>query len=241
MEGEKMSLLRPGKFDITDKAMEIWNLPEGARVLDVGCGDGTALEYVQDKYGFNMTGIDMSLKAINEGKERNKELDLRLADGEFLDDFSSFTFDGIMMECSLSLINLPDEALHEAYCVMKKGGRLFISDLYIKKPDPKMVKAVAIEAARQAKLPHQEGDCEKDEQRFVNFRYEGAFLKEQLIRYMEDEVGFKVKVFEDRSPDLDTYVGEKILQEGSLDTCVTACKGKKGIGYFMLVAEKPVL
>lgn len=236
-----MSLLRPGKFDITDKAMEIWNLPKGARVLDVGCGDGTALEYVQDKYGFNMTGIDMSLKAINEGKERNKDLDLRLADGEFLDDFSSFTFDGIMMECSLSLINLPDEALHEAYCVMKKGGRLFISDLYIKKPDPKMVKAVAIEAARQAKLPHQEGDCEKDEQRFVNFRYEGAFLKEQLIRYMEDEVGFKVKVFEDRSPDLDTYVGEKILQEGSLDTCVTACKGKKGIGYFMLVAEKPVL
>lgn len=236
-----MSLLRPGKFDITEKAMEIWNLPKGARVLDVGCGDGTALEYVQDKYGFNMTGIDMSLKAINEGKERNKDLDLRLADGEFLDDFSSFTFDGIMMECSLSLINLPDEALHEAYCVMKKGGRLFISDLYIKKPDPKMVKAVAIEAARQAKLPHQEGDCEKDEQRFVNFRYEGAFLKEQLIRYMEDEVGFKVKVFEDRSPDLDTYVGEKILQEGSLDTCVTACKGKKGIGYFMLVAEKPVL
>lgn len=235
-----MSLLRPGKFDITDKAMEIWNLPKGARVLDVGCGDGTSLEYVRDKYGFDMTGIDMSLKAINEGKERNADLDLRLADGEFLDEFSSYTFDGIMMECSLSLINLPDEALHEAYCVMKRGGRLFISDLYIKKPDPKMVKAVAIEAARQAKIPHQEGDCEKDEQRFVNFRFEGAFIKEQLIRYMEDEVGFKVKVFEDRSIDLDNYVGEKILQDGSLDTCVTACKDKKGIGYFMLIAEKPI-
>ena len=181
-----MALVRPGKLDITEKAMEIWNLPKGSRVLDVGCGDGTSTEYVKDKYGFDITGIDMSLKAINEGKERNPDLDLRLADGEWLDDYSSFTFDGIMMECSLSLINLPDEALHEAYCVMKKGGRLFISDLYIKEPDPQMVKAVAIEAARQAKLPHQEGDYEKDEQRYVNFRYEGAFIKEPLIRYMED-------------------------------------------------------
>lgn len=234
-----MALVRPGKFEITDKAMELWNLNEGARVLDVGCGDGTSTEYVKDKYGFDITGIDMSLKAINEGKERNKDLDLRLADGEFLDEFSSYTFDGIMMECSLSLINLPDEALHEAYCVMKKGGRLFISDLYVKQPDPKQVQAVAIEAARQAKLPHQEGDCEEHKQRFVNFRFEGAFYKEQLIRYMEDEVGFKVTAFEDYSKELDEYVGEMILS-GEMDTCVTACKDKKGIGYFMLVAEKPI-
>ncbi|MBP3384060.1 MAG: methyltransferase domain-containing protein [Firmicutes bacterium] len=236
-----MALIRPGKFDITDKAMEIWNLPEGSRVLDVGCGDGTSAEHVKDKYGFDITGIDMSLKSINEGKERNKDLDLRLADGEFLDEFSSYTFDGIMMECSLSLINLPDEALHEAYCVLKKGGRLFISDLYVKQPDPKLVKAVAIEAERQAKIPHKEGDCEEDKQRQVDFRFEGAFFKDPLIRYMEDEVGFKVTVFEDRSRELDEYVGEKILQDGSLDTCVTVCKGKKGIGYFMLIAEKPVL
>jgi ubiquinone/menaquinone biosynthesis C-methylase UbiE len=235
-----MALVRPGKLDITEKAMEIWNLPKGSRVLDVGCGDGTSTEYVRDKYGFDITGIDMSLKAINEGKERTPDLDLKLADGEWLDDYSSFTFDGIMMECSLSLINLPDEALHEAYCVMKKGGRLFISDLYIKDPDPKLVKAVAIEAERQSKIPHQEGDCEKDEQRQVDFRYEGAFIKEPLIRYMEDEVGFKVTVFEDRSKELDEYVGEMMLN-GEMDTCVTACKDKKGIGYFMLIAEKPVL
>lgn len=233
-----MSLIRPGKFDITDRAMGLWGLKKGAEVLDIGCGDGTAAEYIQDKYGYRMTGIDLNLAKISEGKERNCGLDLRMGDGEFLDEFPSFSFDGVMMECTLSLINLPDEALHEAYCVLKKGGKLFISDLYLKNPDPKQVQAIKIEADRQAKIPHKEGDCDEDKMRFVDFRFEGAFIKEPLIRYME-EVGFTVKAFEDRSADLDTYVAETILQEGSLDNCITCAKGKKGIGYFLLVAEKP--
>ena len=233
-----MSLVRPGKFDITDRAMELCGLEKGAAVLDVGCGDGTAAEYLQDKYGYKVTGIDMNLAKISEGKERNSQLDLRIGDGEFLDDFTSYSFDCVMMECSLSLINLPDEALHEAYCVLKKGGKLFISDLYIKNPDPNQVKAIKIEADRQAKIPHKEEDCGQGKMRFVDFRFEGAFIKEPLIRYLE-EVGYSVKAFEDRSDDLAVYVAEKILQEGSLDSCVTCAKGKKGIGYFMLVAEKP--
>lgn len=232
-----MSLVRPGKFEITDKAMELCGLKKGAAVLDVGCGDGTAAEYLQDKYGYKVTGIDLNLAKITEGKERNKDLDLRMGDGEFLDDFPSFSFDCVNMECTLSLINLPDEALHEAYCVLKKGGKLFISDLYMKNPDPNQVKAIKIEAERQAKIPHKEDDCGEGKMRFVDFRFEGAFLKEPLMRYLE-EVGYEVKAFEDRSDDLDTYVAETILQEGSLDTCVTCAKGKKGIGYFMLVAEK---
>lgn len=233
-----MSLVRPGKFHITDKAMEICDLPKGAAVLDVGCGDGTVAEYLQDKHGYKVTGIDLNLAKISEGKERNSKLDLRMGDGEFLDDFTSFSFDCVMMECTLSLINLPDEALHEAYCVLKKGGKLFISDLYLKNPDPKQVKAVKIEADRQAKIPHKEGDCEEGKQRFVDFRLDGAFLKDPLIAYLK-EVGYQVIEFEDRSNDLDTYVAETILQEGSLDSCVTCAKGQKGVGYFMLVAEKP--
>lgn len=233
-----MSLIRPGKFDITDKAMEICALKKDAAVLDVGCGDGTAAEYLQEIYGYQVTGIDLNLAKISEGKERNGKLDLRMGDGEFLDDFTSFSFDCVNMECTLSLINLPDEALHEAYCVLKKGGKLFISDLYLKKPDPKQVKAIKIEADRQAKIPHKEGDCEEGKQRFVDFRFQGAFLKEPLMAYLE-EIGYKVIAFEDRSADLDAYVAETILEEGSLDSCVTCAKGQKGIGYFMLVAEKP--
>ena len=204
-----MALIRPGKFDITEKAMEICALKKGAAVLDVGCGDGTCAEHLQDKYGYKVTGIDMNLSKIQEGKERNKNLDLRMGDGEFLEDFSSFSFDCVMMECTLSLINLPDEALHEAFCVLKKGGKLFISDLYLKKPDPRQVKAIQIEAERQAKIPHKEENCGEGQMRFVDFRFEGAFIKEPMLRYME-EVGYKIVAFEDRSADLDTYVAETI-------------------------------
>ena len=64
----------------------------------------------------------MNLRFIEEGSKANPDLDIRLGDGEFLDDFSSKTFDGVFMECVLSVINMPDEALHEAYCVLKKAA-----------------------------------------------------------------------------------------------------------------------
>lgn len=154
-----MSSFKPGDFRITDRAMEIWTLPKSSKVLDIGCGQGEAVEYLQNHYGFKASGIDLSTAMIKEGLARNPKLDIKFGDGEFLDDYSSYSFDGVMMECVLSLINIPDEALHEVYCVLKKGGKLFISDLYIKNPDPEFIESLAAEAEKQAKLPHVEGEC----------------------------------------------------------------------------------
>lgn len=239
-----MSILRPGKFEITEKAMEICNFPKGARLLDVGCGDGTIAEFLQDKYGYDVEGIDTDLSRISEGKERNPNLKLRFGDGEFLEDFTSFSFDGVLMECTLSLINLADEALHEAYCVLKKGGKLVISDLYMKDPDPKKVEAIRIEAERQSKIPHQSHECsdecaQEHQNRFLDFRFEGLLIEQPLLRMLK-EIGYKVVLWEDRTADLETYVAETIMEKGSLDDCITAAnKDRKGTGYFLLIAEKP--
>ena len=128
--------------------------------------------------------------------------------------------------------------------MLKKGGKLIISDMYEKDPDPKQLKAIKIEAERQSKIPHKEGDCENDQQRFVDFRFKGAFFKDPLIAQLK-EIGYRIVEFEDRSQDLDNYVAQAVMDgENVEDLCPnleTEVSGKKRkIGYFFLVAEKPL-
>lgn len=242
-----MSNLKPGGFRITKKAVGQWKLPKEAKVLDIGCGRGETLEFLEKEFGFNGSGIDLSMALIKEGKTRNPDLNIQYGDGEFLDGFLSYSFDGVTMECVLSLINLPDEALHEAYCVLKKGGKLFISDLYIKDPEPEFIKALAIEAERQRKKPHKEGDCDdcaEDHKNIpVEFRSGGRFLIEPLLAQLK-EIGFTNIAWEDCSLELDNYVAEMMMNEGKVDPCFCkeACNpnDKYKTGYFMLTAEKPI-
>ncbi len=241
-----MSGLKPGGLNITKKAMEVWNLPKGSKVLDIGCGNGETLEFLQDNYGFVGKGIDLSLKMINESKERNPKLDISYGDGEFLDEFPSLHFDGVLMECVLSLVNIPEEALHEIYCVLKRGGKLFISDLYIKNPDKGLIKSLAIEAERQKSKPHEAescSDCKDDHKdRVCEFRSCGRFLLDPLMKELRD-IGFTNIKLEDCSIELDNYVAEKIMKDGTLDLCfckeAVNPKDKQKTGYFIITAEKP--
>ena len=44
--------------------------PRGARVLEVGCGEGSRLELLQKQLGFHVTGIDPSAKAVARANAR---------------------------------------------------------------------------------------------------------------------------------------------------------------------------
>lgn len=227
-----MTVQRPGGFEITERGLDIAGYKKGSRILDIGCGGGDTVNYLNEQ-GFQAEGIDINLSKIGEAKEAFPGINVKFGDGGFMDDYMSFTFDGIMMECTLNAIVQPDEALHEVYCVMKKGGRLIISDFYEIDPDPNQLKAVAIEAARRARLPHNEGDCDEGTpEHFVSFKFGGAFYKEPLIRYIEEEVGLRVMAFEDQSDKLEE--GYESFGK-DLDT-----KTGRKIGYFLLVAQKPL-
>lgn len=234
-------MLRPGEFKMIDKAMEICNLPEGGRVLEIGCGTGDTTERLEKKYGAKVSAIDTSLEMVRRAKKRGLDAEIAYGDGEFLEHFSSFTFDMVVMECVLSLIHKPDEALHEAYCTLKKGGMLFLSDVSIKNPDPMQMKALAIEADRLSKIPKEYKECDdrQEEMRVVNFRHEGRFLLNPLKEALED-VGFHLVFEEDRSKDLDEYVAEKILSGEEEEGGWSCDNYPKDTGYFMMIAQKPL-
>lgn len=250
-----MTIKRPGGDALTDRGVELAALREGSRVLDIGCGEGDTVAYLGEQYGIRAEGIDMNLAAVAAAKEAHPGIDVKFGDGEFLDSYMSYTFDGILMQSSLSLINMPDEALHEAYCVLKKGGRLIISDLYEKDPDEGQMRAVRMEADRLARIPHREGDCEDRSLKFVDFRFEGAFYREALVRQLE-ETGFEVFAFEDREEDLNEYLAKKASEAEDGETpeeqkqdalnelnsfLKTEAGGRKrDIGYFLLAARKPL-
>lgn len=229
-----MTIARPGGFEVTDRALEIAKFKTGSRVLDIGCGGGDTVDHLNE-IGLKAEGIDINLAKIDEAKKQYPGINVKFGDGGFLDDYMSYTFDGIMMECALSAFPQPDEALHEAYCVLKKGGRLIITDYYEKEPDPKQMKAVAIEAARKARLPHNEGDCEAGTpSHFTEFCFEGAFYREPLVRMLEEELGLRVVSFEDAGVSL----GEDDLYT---DVKSEAAGKSRSLGYFILVAQKPVM
>lgn len=124
-----MGNISPGGKSIILEAFKKANLKNGCDVLDIGCGDGSTLASLKEEYDINATGVDKSPALIKQGLEKFENIDLLEGEADFLD-FSSFAFDAVIMECILSVIDMQVEAIHEAYCLLKHGGTLIITDLF---------------------------------------------------------------------------------------------------------------
>ncbi|MDR1245715.1 MAG: methyltransferase domain-containing protein [Clostridiales Family XIII bacterium] len=245
-----MGLISPGNFDLIKEAMDICAFPSGARILDAGCGEGDTLAFLERTYGVNGTGIDRSDGLLRRGREKHPGLDLRSGETELLD-FPSFEFDGVIMECVLSLSSLQLESLHETWCVLKKGGKLILADLYIIDPDPAEAARARKEAEDARRAPHKEGDCERERNAPSEYCLSGAFVVESLFEAI-DEVGFERLSWSDKTPALRAFAAEKIFEYGSLadfwratlppgETEPGFCRASasaKNIGYFLAVLRK---
>ena len=120
-------ILRPGGFELTEQLVRLAKLKPGARILDVGCGFGGSVAYLSS-LGYRVTGIDISEALLEHGRELYPDHRLFVSNAEYMP-FEDETFDALLFECSLSLMDM-DAVLTEALCILRPSGKLLISDVF---------------------------------------------------------------------------------------------------------------
>lgn len=101
--------------------LEMARVAAGTVVLDVACGPGYVAGGAAAR-GATAVGIDFASSMITEAARHFQGVDFRQGDAEALD-FESSSFDAVV--CAFGLLHLaaPEEAIAEAYRVLRPGGR----------------------------------------------------------------------------------------------------------------------
>lgn len=123
--------LRPGGPALTDRALEVCDLPAGSLVADIGCGAGGTLRHLERTRFFRLVGVDASATLLAVAAARLEKARLVYGRSENLP-FEQETFDALFCECVLSIVGDKPAALDEFGRVVKEGGFLVLSDVFSK-------------------------------------------------------------------------------------------------------------
>lgn len=211
------ALIHPGGLGLTRRALDLASLPAGARVLDVGCGAGESLRLL-DSLGFHALGIDSAADGdIGSSCIRGTAESLPLPDA---------SFDGVLVECSLSVMGRQRQAVSECARVLVPGGRLILCDLYARAPE-------AIQRVRALSR-----SC-----------VAGILARADIEGWLRS-AGFRLDLWEDHSAALREFVARFLMQGGEphqLWGCNESSAGGSDVaeamravraGYFLLVASR---
>jgi len=124
-------LCQHGMMDMAqlEKLLEVLNLQENSRVLELGCGNGFITEYISDVTGAHITGVDYSKTAIKNAVERTKNKKEKLS---FLCqdikkmDFSKGVFDVVIVIDTLHFVENIDEMVKKMKNSLKPNGQMGI-------------------------------------------------------------------------------------------------------------------
>ncbi len=217
------SEFRPGGLGLTAEVAAECGLEPGRRVLDLGCGVGSTASFLARRWGVTAVGLDRSLRFIEEAEIRDSGVTWVQGEAHEIP-FPDGYFDAVFSECFLSTLDDQAEVLREIRRVLRPGGRLAITDVYLRRP----------EAARSLRfLPS--ATCLR-----------GAVGKTAMLELVET-VGFTVRTWRDRSDALTAFMASLILSYGSAASFWEAALGQdEGLreqvalarpGYCLLIAE----
>jgi arsenite methyltransferase len=194
---------------------------------------GSTASYLSMEWGAKVSGLDISPEFLAEARGRDEDVEWVLGAADATP-FADARFDVVFAECFLSSCTDRAAVLREIRRVLRPGGRLALSDMYLREPSAAPLAVLAPSATCLC----------------------GARGKDATLRAIEDH-GFRVTVWEDRTEALKGLMASLIMAYGSAaafweavvggeggarDACgsAVACAAASSAvrpGYYLLVAE----
>ena len=118
---------REGKISCRDIAKQLLHIPYES-LLDVGCGTGFLIDLLSKQRQARYVGLDLSTEMIRMAKQK------KIAGAEFIGGsadrlpFPDGSFDIVTCSQSFHHYPYPDDAMREAFRVLRKGGLYILSD-----------------------------------------------------------------------------------------------------------------
>lgn len=124
-----------GKFTKKFKELLIENIiiKENSKVLDVACGNATLLKMINNKKSIIGYGIDISEEMIKNAKTNCENMEFSVAGCSDIP-YDSDDFDVVTVCAAFHHFPDADSFFTEASRLLKKGGYLYIADIYLPEP-----------------------------------------------------------------------------------------------------------
>ncbi len=120
-------------YSLQKKAVSYLKLKNNLKILDVGCGTGDSLVLLNRlNPNIDLYGLDISEEMLKKARKKlNEKGVLKLGDVENTS-FKSNFFDFVITTEAFHHFPNPDLALKEIYRVLKKNGKLVLTDITFK-------------------------------------------------------------------------------------------------------------
>ena len=93
----------------------------GHHVLDLGCGDGTLLDFLQRERGASGFGLEINPDRITTCMGKGVSVIEQNLDTQGLDNFDDGMFDVVLMTQALQAVRRPDKVIEEMLRVGREG------------------------------------------------------------------------------------------------------------------------
>ena len=116
--------------DLTLRLAAAGGLEKGAKVLDIGCGNGASAEILSRELGCRVLGLDLSPKMIEHGRQRIKNPRVRLEVGDAVNPQAiteEKDFDAALYNAAIFIIPDAAKSMQAATTCLKQGGTLGFS------------------------------------------------------------------------------------------------------------------